>query len=251
MAKPTLLAMVQDILYTLDSDAVSSISDTYEATQIARQIRSTYKELVVEYDLGANEELSTLEPLSDPNFPSHLKIPDNMSELKWWKYNKKEVEADSDKYSEVQYLTPKDFVEYTNTRDSTDAAIQTVLYGTDDVKLYIRTDKHPDYWTSFDDEYVVCDSYFSDLDTSLQQSKIQALMSTMPAFTLSDTFVAVLPENLFPLLQKTAEAKCYSIYKQTENLRLDREERWQRIRAQRLRYNVTQRNKQFGPNFGR
>lgn len=251
MAKPTLLAMVQDILYTLDSDTVSSISDTYEATQIARQIRATYKELVVEYNLGAHEELATLTPLSDPSFPTHFLIPDEMSELKWWKYNKMEDENGPAAYSEVTYLEPKDFVEYTNNRDSTATNVQVVLYGDDQVKINVLTDKHPDYWTSFDDQYIVCDSYFSDLDTSLQQSKVQALMSVMPPFTLADTFVPDLPENLFPLLQKTAEAKCYSIYKQTENLRLDREERWQRIRAQRLRYNVTQRNKFLGPNFGR
>lgn len=253
MAKPTLLQMVQDVLHTLDGDTVSSISDTYEATQIARQFRTTFRELAAEYNLGAHEELVSLIPLSDPDFPTHFQIPENMHELKWLKYNKREVDVgdDSDLYQDVNYLDPKAFLDYTNGRNSTDSNVQTVEYGTDLVKIYVLTDKHPEFWTSFDDEFIVCDSYFSDLDTSLQQSKVQALMSAMPPFTLTDAFVPDLPQNLFPLLYKTTEARCYALYKQTESPRLDREERWQRIRAQRTRYSMTERQKFIGPNYGR
>jgi len=251
MAKPNLLSMVQDVLSTLDGDSVSSISDTYEASQIARQFRTTYRELVVEYNLGVHEQLVSFDPYSDPDFPTHFRIPEEMSELKWFKYNKKTDEDATDAYKDVCYLAPSDFLAYTNSRDSTDSTVQTVLYGEDQVKLYIRNDKHPDYWTSFDDETLVCDSFFSDLDTTLQQSKVQAVMQTMPPFTLTDNHIPDLPQNLFPLLYKTTEARSYSLFKQTENSRLDREERWQRIRAQRTRYNVTERGKISRPDYGR
>lgn len=242
MAKPNLLGMVQDILSTLDGDTVNSISDTYEATQIARQIRTTYKELAVEYNLGAHEQLVSFSPFSDPDFPTFFHIPEDMSEVKWIKYNKDTDDSPQDNYSEVKYLDPKAFIEYTNNRNSLDANVQTVLYGVDEVKLYIYNDRHPTYWTTFDDEVVVMDSFNSQQDTTLQQSKMQAMVQTMPPFVLTDLHVPDLPQNLFPLLYKTSEARCYAIYKQTDSPRLAMEERWQRIRAQRTRYNAIKRN---------
>ena len=47
----TLLDVVQTILAEVDGDAVSSISDTVEATQIATLARTVYAELVTELDL--------------------------------------------------------------------------------------------------------------------------------------------------------------------------------------------------------
>ena len=51
MAQRTLLRLVQDILSSLDSDEVNSISDTPESLQVANIVRTTYEDLVSLLDL--------------------------------------------------------------------------------------------------------------------------------------------------------------------------------------------------------
>jgi hypothetical protein len=248
----TLLDIVQDILSTLDSDTVDSISDTWEATQIANIVKNVYMDIVSEYGLPCNQKLGYLEGLGDTTWPTHLRIPTDVRRVLWWKYNKKLDTSDPSAYNDVVYLDPKEFVEYCNSRDSTDSTSQ-IIEVEGGVYLTVQNNKAPTYWTSFDNEYVICDSFDSAVDATLQQSKVQAYLEYGPTFSVVDTFVADLPDNLEQLFYRTCENTAYALFKQTLNPKLERKEHNLRIRAQRNKEKLDDKQNNFRQrvDFGR
>lgn len=249
----TLLDIVQGILEKIDSDEVSSISDTSESLQVAGLVRQVFYDIVEEYDVPSFRKLDSLESVSDVLKPTHLRLPDNVREIHWWKYNVKESPSDPDSYRQMTYLTPEAFVELCNARDSTDSTNHQVVAITNNVDLVIHKLQAPMYWTTFDQEYVVCDAFDSDIDSTLQESKTQAYLEYGPTFTLSDSFEPPLPENLMNLLYRTAENEAFTVYKQAVNPKLEQNERRMRIRAQRNKYRNSLEQNSFGgyPDYGR
>ena len=249
----TLLEMTQDILSTLDSDPVNSISDTYESLQVATLIKTTYEDIVTEYGLPTNNKLTYLEGVGDTNRPTHLKIPDNVKALHWWKYDKRLDISDALMYTDIIYKDPKDFIDYCNNRDSLDTSNYQTIVLESNVKVVVHKMSHPYIWTTFDNKYVVCDAFNSDVDATLQQSKTQAFLEYGPVFTFVDAFIPDLPENLSSLLYRTAENTAYALYKQTVNPKLEQKEKRLRIRAQRnkIRVDEQQTNSRGRPDYGR
>lgn len=248
-----LLSMVKEILEKIDSDDVDSITDTPEAIQIAGLVRQTFYDIVEEYGLPSRKTLRGLVALGDVTKPNYLKLPDEVRTLYWFKYDTKLALADPSVYTDVTYMTPDAFVALCNARDSTDIVNNLVVAVTADVNLTIDIVSPPRYWTSFDEVYIVCDAVDTGIDATLQASKTQAYVEEGIAFTLSDTFIAPLSENLQNLLYRTAENEAYSVYKQAVNPVLDQKAKWQRIRAQRHKHR-TRNGENFlkdTPNYGR
>jgi hypothetical protein len=187
MAKLTLLQMTQDILNDMDSDPVNSIDDTEESTQVHQIVKTTYFNIASLRDWPFLRTLTTLTALSDVDNPTKMQIPVNTNKIFWVKYNKKDV----------QWLSPKDFRDLIDARN-TDASDV-------DANGYI-TSKDPTYWTSYDDNFVFFDSYDSDEDTTLQESKTSVLSQVAPSWTATDGFVPTLPEKMFPTLVAAAKA---------------------------------------------
>jgi hypothetical protein len=244
--------MTQGILSTLEGDAVNSITDTVESLQVAKQIQLAYFNLIDEMQLPANHDLITLTALSDTNKPHLLKLPDNVSRLIYFKYDKRLLQSDSALFDNVVYKTPQEFVDFVNQRDSkgTDYFVWT---NDNSVKLTIGNKAHPQYWTTFDDEHLVFDSYNSDVESSLQANKSQAYVEFRPVFEMSDNFIPDLPENMFSLLYSMAENKCYYNSKQTLNPLGNRDESRNRTRAQRnkFRQDFDQNKWDTFPDYGR
>jgi hypothetical protein len=249
----TLLDMTQDILSTLDSDAVNSISDTYEALQVVGIIKNVYLDIVTEYNLPSTHKLSYLESVSDVTRPTHLHIPDEAKKVVWWKYDVRSEIADKKNYQDLVFLDPEAFVELCNQRDSLDTTNNQIVTLESNVTLVVSKVDPPHYWTSFDNDMIVCDAYDSTVDSSLQQSKTQAYLDYGPTFTIDDSFVPSLPENLEQLFYRTAENTAYQLFKQAVNPKLDRKEHDLRIRAQRNKEKLTNKDNKSSsyPNYGR
>ena len=64
MPKP-LIEYVQDILSSMDSDEVNSISDTVESMQVATILKNCYEELVANIELPEEYTLFHLDSSSD------------------------------------------------------------------------------------------------------------------------------------------------------------------------------------------
>ena len=198
MAKLTLLQMTQDILNDMDSDPVNSIDDTDESIQVAQIVKTTYFNITSQRDWPFLRTLSALTGLGDTNNPTKMQIPTTSNKIHWIKYNKKDV----------TYLEPKVFLDKIQDRDVDDADVDANGY---------RTDQDPTYWTTYDDEYVIFDSFDSAVDTTLQSSKSSAYVTLIPSWTVEDAFVPTLPEKMFPTLLAAAKATSFSTLKQVAN----------------------------------
>lgn len=250
MPTRTLLDMTQGILEKLDSDEVNSINDTVEATQVAGIIRDCFYDITVELDLPAHRNVFALEGLADLTKPSTMRLPSNVAKLLSIKYDLRVLSGDPKRYGPVSYLEPTEFVDYCNTRDSTDTTNNLVTIPSTSVSLIVSKLAMPSFWTTFDDEYVWFDSYLASLDSTLQAAKTICEGYLNQSFTMSDSFVPELPENLFPLLYNTAMAHAFVMQKQTVNPKAERMENRLRVRAMRNKWR-TKRATYSGPDYGR
>jgi len=232
MPKMTVLEMTQDILNDMDSDEVSSINDTLEAQQVAQIIKTTYYEMINQRDYDHLNQMFRLDS-GTASLPTHMTLPDNVKYVKWVKYNKRDTALTKDLFKEVYYKEPDDFLELTNARDSLDSAVDTITDPDSGVTLLITNNEHPTYYTSFDDEYAVFDSYKSTLESNLQQSMSQCYGAIEPTFSLIDTFTPDFPAKIFPGYLAEAKSTCFNALKQSANQKEEQKSRRQRRKMSR------------------
>ena len=233
MSKRTLSQLTQDILDSMDSDNVNSINDTEEALQVASLLRRTHDEIISQKTNWPHlRELAQLTSSGNSNKPTHMSLGDSYVHLEWIKYNKRKSTDTKDKYEDVKYLIPSEFLDILNARDSSDSTVDSV---TDDnnATLLIKNDRAPSYWTSFDDENIVFDSYDSDVDTTLQTSKTQALVYKETSWTVDDNFTPDLPAEMFPYLLAEATSVAWNEIKQAANAKEEQKARRQRAKNSR------------------
>jgi hypothetical protein len=177
-------------------------------------------------------------------------IPEDMSTIEWIKYNVKLDDDDDDVYRDIRRLTPEEFVRHVNARPSTDTTNYQVVEH-NGRSLVIDKTEAPRYWTSFDDEYLVFDSYNSDIDSTLQSSKFIIHAASEPVFDVDDDdFIPDLPANLFPYLYSKVEANAFAKDKQQVNPKSEQTENRLRIRSQRNKHRQARLNNQ-GPDYGK
>ena len=250
MSKRTLLELTQDALSAIDGDEVNSIADTIESLQVVTIIKQCYYDLIDQYSLPVNADLINLEGLADTAKPTHMRIPENVSDIEWVKYDVRTDVAGDREYRDIPWKSPKDFMDICNSRPSTDTTnYQVVLYNAD-TPVIIGVKNAPTFWTSFDDEYVVFDSFDEDIDSTLQSSKTQSFGHIREVFTSSDTFIPELPENLFSFLAAMIEARCFVQMKQSLNPKAEQREDRMRVRAERIKWRQG-RMLIEGPDYGR
>jgi len=248
MAKMTLLDIVQDVLSDMESDEVNSINDTTESLEVAQIVKSTYYNIIDGKHWPWLKELFQLTALSDTTKPTHMQIPETIEDIEFVKYNKRKLADTRDFYSTLKYKTPEEFLLILERRDS---SASDVLVVTDysSTKLNVYTDKAPEYYTSFDDNYVVFDSYDSAVDTTLQTSKTQCYGRRHPTWTMEDTFTPDLPVQMFSYLLNEAKATCFATLKQTVNQKAEQHAISQRRRQSQDAWKLNKGIRY--PNYGR
>lgn len=221
MAKLTLLELANDISNDIDTEPFNSINDTVESLQIAQIIKTCYFELIANRNWPHLKRTVQLDSVSDPSRPTHLKLPELTKELLSFSYNKLKIDTlTRDRYSELTYLEPDQFLRKFNSRITTDADTDKVIdFG--GAPIYIKNDKQPDYYTSFDDEYVVLDSYDSAIETTVQNSNTQALIYFEPSWSHTDSAIPDLPSEAFPLLLEEAKSTAFVVLKQQANAKAE------------------------------
>lgn len=247
--KKPLLEMTQSILSDMDSDEVNGISDTVESLQVAGIIRDTYYYLISFNDFPEHKELFTLSGLGDTDRPTHMQIPSNVSRVDWLRYDVQTATDTKVRYRDITYLTQEDFINYVSSRDSSDSTVQTVVVSTS-IKLLIKNNVAPTYYTSFDDDLLVFDSFDNEVDTTLQQSKSLAFGLTSPVFSMSDNFVPDLDDHLFSWLENEAKSQAFIELKQQANPKAEQRARKLLTKHER-REDKLRTSKTLGPDFGR
>jgi hypothetical protein len=225
--KKTLLEMTQIILSKMDSDEVNSIGDTTESIQIAQEIENSYYELLGNIGWADRNQLVSFEGVVDAvNKPNYLKVKEPVDKFQFVLYNIGTLTAPD--YKKITYISPEDFLLYVteNTAGSTTLVVTDLKGG----KFPIKTDQHPTYYTSFDDEYLVFDSYDVSVDDTLQESKCMGIGQVIPAFQQSDDFTPQLPAKYFPMLIAEASSMCFINHKGAPNSKEESRSRRQMVR---------------------
>lgn len=203
--KTTLLQIVQSILSDMDSEEVNSISDTTEALQIASVVEDTYYNIVAARHIPEHNTLITLTSLVDSTRPTHFQYPTTVAKLHTIEYN---VGTSNDpNYKEILFLEPYDFI---SRMDQSGLQVSSKENG---VKLYVTTDRPPTYYTSFDDNNIVMDSYDSSVEATLSEFKTRAFGQVLPDFQRTDSFEPDLDRTLLPLLLAESKSACFSLFK--------------------------------------
>lgn len=243
--KKTLLDLVQSILNDMDSDEVNSISDTVESQQVANIIKSCYNEMISNRDWPHLRKLVQLDSLADINKPNYLRIPNGMKELEFFRYDAQLADQSRSVMADVKYKEPDAFLRYLSGRNGAFTNVVEVVDFSGS-KLLIQTDKAPTYWTSFDDEHIVTDSYDKSVDDTLHASKTQCLAYMEPTWVHMDDAIPNLPEEAFAALEEEAKSTAFVVIKQMANQKAEqkaaRQNRWLSRKAWRAHGGIQYEN---------
>src|SRR5574339_547395 len=145
MARMTYLEIVRDVLLEVTNGGVycTTIDESIESTQIAEIVKNTYYHIID----GRNwPHLFTLFQLTETSAstPTHFTISTNVMDIDFIKYNKVRAGETRNRYEEIYYREPKEFIEILNGRVSDNSNV-TVITDTSGLPLNIHNDRPPQY----------------------------------------------------------------------------------------------------------
>ena len=85
--KYTLLELVQNILSSMDADEVNSITDTVEAQQVAKIVRTVYMDIMERANLPEHYGLVNLQASGTTLKPVLMTVPSSVQDIIWIKYD--------------------------------------------------------------------------------------------------------------------------------------------------------------------
>lgn len=206
MSKMTLLEIVSDILNDMSSDFVNSIDDTEESQQIAQIVKSTYFAMMSNRNWPHLKKAISLSAFGGSAYPTHMRVNEDIKELTFLNYNKIKTGETRKRYEAVKWEEPDSFL-YRINQENSDETFVDIVTDPSGIELLIRNDKAPTYYTSFDDDVVVFDSYDSAVDTILQSSKFQGQGYVLPSWSHTDAAVPDLPAEAFTALLEEAKSR--------------------------------------------
>lgn len=243
----TYLEIVSDILSDMDSDSVTSIFDTVESTQVADIVRTTYFNIIDGRDWPNLYQMFRLTETS-ASTPTHLTVSNTVMDFKYVKYNIRTSTDTRDRYTEMQFLEPLDFMNMVDGRDSS-ATNVTQVTDTSNIKINVYKDRAPTYFTSFNETVIIFDAYDADVETNLKTAKNQCYGKIYPTVTQTDGFYFDLPTDAFSFLLNEAKSVAFITLKQQANPKAEQHAVTQRRRmsqeAWKLRSGISY------PNYGR
>lgn len=233
----TLLDIVSDILSDMDGDYVSSINDTDEALQVAQIVKSTYRAMMSNRNWPHTARAIPITSSTNNLLPTHAYLPDNVKEVISIFYDVHRLGQTRIESRQMKYMDPDDFLRRTSGRNS-DAPITSVITDPSGVRFLILNNKAPEFYTSFDDDAIVFDSYDGAVDSTIQANKCLVRAYTIPDFEMRDDFVPDLPDEAFSALIEEAKSKAMFKLKQTQDIKAEqeagRQQRWLSRKAWRV-----------------
>jgi hypothetical protein len=247
MPKYTLLELTQRVLSSTGGDEITSISDTVESADVAKLIEDVFYNLITNQVIPEHKGLIQLTASGTTDRPTHMEIPSGVTNIQSVRYNKDE--SGGVDYEDIRYCDPESFIMRVSGRTSADANVQSVVDPSGPT-LLIYNDRMPNYYTSFDDDFIIFDSFKNTVDSTLQQSKTLIFGTTIPTFSQQDTFVPDIDENLFPALLNEAKSWAHLEDRQQAHPKAEQNARKQRYFSQANRHNLRS-EKPSRPDYGR
>lgn len=231
MPSMTLLEAVQDVMSDCSMDEVNSISDTVEATQVANIVKNVWQEIQDRRDLPKRASIFQLSA-TGASTPTVLTMPDDVSFLESFEYDVRESLTDDVEYRIIGYVEPLEFFRRSNGLSEAESDVDLVTHSSG-VTYKVYNDKQPSYYTVYNNKYILCDSYFSTLDTNLQSSKTRCLGLVEAQFTVDDTYVIDLDNSLMLYLLEKSKARVFSRLKKQRDLDAESTAKRLEIRARK------------------
>lgn len=254
--KMTLLELTQRILTSIKGEQVDSISDTEESLAVASIIKECYYNIVSGEDLLEEKTLFELNPSLDPTKPVVMSLPDSVIGLEWVKYA--EDTGTITMYKDVTFRPLEDFLAYTLQFDSSLSYVDELSMDTgrsDTILFRYRNDKQPLYYTSWDDNYLIFDSYNADVDTTLQKNKTMCFGVLESSWEDANDFVPHLDSQQFTLLLQEAKVMAWAELKMADNNNAIRKARrgWVLLAQKKNRHNYDHKEYYYTkfPDYGR
>jgi hypothetical protein len=251
----TLLKMTQLILSSMDSDEINSISDTVEAQQVVDIIETTFNDIVSTIDFPRNNDLFELTAVGDTDTPTLIRIPTAVNKIEWLQYNVQETGETARNMRTLLPLSRYDFMQRMNTLDTAESNIFQFdfLVGTETFDVRGYNDKWPQYFTTFDNDYLLFDSYNVDEESTVTGGRSMGFGELQPTFTRSDTFTPDLDEKHNTILFNEAKSSCWIELKQAQNQKAEQRARRGWVHASRYKSRVEEAPavQVLAPDYGR
>lgn len=197
----TLLEAVQVCLQYSGSFEVSSIFDTDESERtatLAKEVHSRIQSRI--RDNQFSSRASTLESVIDPlSAPNYLRIPDDVQRVQESiiRYNVSDVATPQ--YRTLKCVSNQEFFDLVSRGTGDNYVLVTDPSG--GATYNVRSDKDPEYYTTFDGEYVAFDSWNLSKETTLHEQKSLVVVNEADTFLIDDDFIIPLPDHLLPGFQ--------------------------------------------------
>lgn len=253
--KYTLLEMTQNILSSMNADEVNSISDNAESEQVALICKTVFYDMASELNLPEHNTVFELQASGDNTKPTIMYRPDTAHGIQWVKYNSFTSDFTNDNFRFLTYVPIDKFFDIIHQYQVSDANVVTFNHtvGGDSITFYCRNDHAPCYYSTFDDNTVVFDSYDAEVDTTLQKTKTLCFGSKSEIFTMDDTFVAPFDEQVFALYYNECKALAWAELKETIHNKAEQAIKRQRRSVQKVKDAFATQRSRFDrlPNYGR
>lgn len=202
-SQPTLLEVVQHCLSENDSDEVNSIGDTVEAQGYADIVRKVFYSMFNNISHSYYRKLGQLKALSNIDLPNIMSLPTDCIDYETIWY----TDA-AGKLYEVEFMDPEEFILKHSKPSSGTKKVKRKDWPT----FYIPSNDSPKYYTTFDNQDIIFNSYDSKVDTTLQNEKSGIWYVYSPAWLDRDDYVLDIPlkyhsEFLHRVLSETSIKK--------------------------------------------
>lgn len=201
-----LVEMVMDVNNDLDFDEINSIDDSPLAQQVAQIIKSTYISMMNLRNWPHLRKLIKLNSSVHLDRPTHLEVMSDVKELCFVNYNVAKRGDERLQYQQLRYIEPEAFLRKQNALNTTADNVQ-VVTDISGITFPVRNDVRPNFFTSFDDKWLVLDAYDKATEDTVQAHKVQGMAYILPTFEIRDGFVPDMPAEMFPALVEEAKSK--------------------------------------------
>lgn len=241
--------IVQNVMSAFSLEEVNSIEEVPESIQIAEIVKETYYEIISHREWEFLNTTFSLLASGDNTKPVLMTIPSSVTEIKSLRY----LDEKTNKYEDVLYLSPEDFLNNMNGISSGDNVDSiTGLLGQANIKVKVFNDRQPKYFTTFDESVVIFDAYNSDYDVTLQESKTLAYGNKYVTFLIDDDYEVFMPDEMIwsYLLPEVKSVASVNIL-QTVNQKEEQRSRRGRFRMYHAHPKTTDNYRRVAARYGR
>lgn len=217
----TVLDVANKCLNDMNSFQVNSISDTEEALQVASIIEDKYYSMLETMDWPVDSDYLPLVSSAVDAGPTTLSIPVEVDKIDNLRYNS----------LSLKYRDPEVFLTTAFDPSNADNENMALVQFGPNVQGYVLTNKDPEFFTTLNDELLICDSYNAETEDKLVASKSLALVYKHQVITIDDSTPIPITKKMEPYFLAEVKAACFKKIKQQVS---DEDERDRRIQRSRL-----------------